>query len=233
MVEDLEALDSVETVLCPPFMALYPLQVELLEETNIKLGAQDIYWEDQGAYTGEISPLMLREVCDYVIIGHSERRTIFGETDAQVNLKVKATLRHDMIPIIAVGENLEQYEAGQAHEVVERQVTAALQDIPIEDIATLVIAYEPIWAIGTGKAANGAYANEIGGLIRSVITKLYTGPVAQKVRIQYGGSVNAKNIAEFMSQPEIDGALVGGASLKADDFVQIVAKTLEVKAGLK
>ncbi len=233
MVEDLEALDGVETVLCPPFMALYPVQVELLEDTIIKLGAQDIYWEEQGAYTGEISPLMLREVCDYVIIGHSERRTIFGETDAQVNLKVKATLRHDMIPIIAVGENLEQYEAGQAHEVVERQVTAALEGVSLEDVATLVIAYEPIWAIGTGKAANGAYANEIGALIRSTITKLYTGPIAQKVRVQYGGSVNAKNIAEFMGQPEIDGALVGGASLKADDFVQIVAKTLEVKAGLK
>jgi triosephosphate isomerase len=230
MLDDLDAMEGIEKVICPPFVALYPIAVELLEDTDIMLGAQNMYWEEQGAYTGEISPLMLREVCDYVIIGHSERRTLFGETDEDVNKKVKAAFKHDMTPIIAVGENLAQNEAGQAQEVVERQVRAAFAGISKNDAASVVVAYEPIWAIGTGKAANGQYANEISALIRRVLTDLYDEPTAQVIRIQYGGSVNPKNIAEFLSQPEIDGALVGGASLKADDFVQIVAITLEVSA---
>ncbi len=229
MLEHLEAIDGVEKVLCPPFVALYPLY-EQLEGTNIFLGAQNMYWEDQGAFTGEISPLMIQGMCDYVIIGHSERRTLFGETDQDVNRKVKAAIQHSIIPIIAVGENLAQNEAGQTNEVVVRQVRAALEGVGAEDAAEVVIAYEPIWAIGTGKAANGQYANEVSALIRRTIAELYDEQLASGVRIQYGGSVNTKNIEEFMSQPEIDGALVGGASLKADDFVQIVAKTQEATA---
>ncbi|WP_341470398.1 triose-phosphate isomerase [Candidatus Chlorohelix allophototropha] len=230
MMDDLDSFEGVEVVLCPPFLALFAVQTELLEDTEIKLGAQNMYWEEEGAFTGEVSPLMLREFCDYVIIGHSERRTLFGETDADVNRKVKAAFKHDITPIIAVGENLAQNEAGQAQEVVERQVRGAFEGISRQDASTAVIAYEPIWAIGTGKAANGEYANTISAHIRKILTELYDAELANVVRIQYGGSVNAKNIAEYLSQPEVDGALVGGASLKANDFVQIVATTLEVTA---
>ncbi len=229
MVEDLEVLDGVDKVICPPFVALYSV-LDLLEETHIWLGAQDMHWEEQGAFTGEISPLMLRDICDFVIIGHSERRTLFGETDADVNRKVKAAIRHDIVPIIAIGENLAQNEAGQTNEIVTGQLRAALEGVAAEDAVEVVVAYEPIWAIGTGKAANGEYANQVATVIRQTLADLYSPELAQQVRIQYGGSVNAKNIEEFMSQPEIDGALVGGASLKAAEFIQIVAKTLEASS---
>ncbi len=229
MIDDLEALEGVEVVLCPPFVALYSV-LDLLEDTSIKLGAQNMHYEDKGAYTGEISPLMLKEMCDYVILGHSERRTYFGETDEIVNLKVKAALKQNIMPIVAVGENKAQHEAAETKSWVTGQVTAALAGVTAADVPDIVIAYEPLWAIGTGLAATGPIAQEVCGQIRQTLTELYGEEAAQKVRIQYGGSVTGQNIAEFMSQPDIDGALVGGASLKPDDFIQIVAKTLEISA---
>lgn len=221
---DLSALAAdgkIEIVLCPPFIAV-PEVAALVKGTPIRVGAQNLYWEAKGAYTGEIAPAMLNEVCDYVIIGHSERRQFFGETDASVNKKVKAALAHHLKPIVCVGENLAQNEAGQTQAVVGAQVRAAFQDIARDDAAGIVIAYEPIWAIGTGKAASGAGANSIIGLtIRGTLAELYDEATAQAVRVQYGGSVNAKNGAEFFAQPDIDGALVGGASLVAADFIAI------------
>ncbi len=229
MIDDLDALDGVETVLCPPFVALYSM-VDLVEDTNIGLGAQNMYFADSGAFTGEISPVMLRELCDYVILGHSERRTFFGESDQIVNQKVKAALKHDIRPIIAVGENLAQREAGETGQLISLQISGALEGVAAADVPGIVIAYEPLWAIGTGQAATGPIAQEVCNLIRRTLAELYSQEIARQVRIQYGGSVTAKNIAEFMQQPDIDGALVGGASLKADEFVQIVAKTLEVSS---
>jgi triosephosphate isomerase len=221
--------EGVEVVLCPPFVALAPV-AELLKPSDIGLGAQNMFWEDQGAYTGEVSPLMLKDLVQYVILGHSERRQYFGETDEGVNRKVKAALKHGLKPIVCIGENLAENEAGRTNEVVERQLRGALQDISAEQARGLVIAYEPVWAIGTGKPATGAGANAVIGLtIRGVLANLYGEDVAQAVRIQYGGSVNPKNIAEFMTQPDIDGALVGGASLKAPDFIAIVQETARAK----
>lgn len=231
MLDDLSAFEeAVEVVLIPPFMALYPIVMDVLEDTysNIKVGAQNMYHKESGAFTGEVSPLMLREVCDYVLIGHSERRAYFGETDEEVNLKVKAAIKHDLTPIVAVGENLEQREAGQTNEWVANQVRKGLDGVNTEDAATLVIAYEPIWAIGTGRAANGPMANEVCQIIRQTLAELFGEIIANKIRIQYGGSVTGDNISEFMAQPDIDGALVGGASLKSADFIKIVAKTQEV-----
>jgi triosephosphate isomerase len=227
MLDDLDAIEGVEVVLCPPFVALYSV-LDLLEDSNIGLGAQNMYYQDSGAYTGEISPLMLREMCDYVIIGHSERRQYFGETDETVNLKVKAALKHDLRAIMAVGENLDQRQAGETEAFVTGQVRNGLAGIAAADMPSIVIAYEPIWAIGTGKAATGEMGQEVCGLIRRTLADMYGQEVASQVRIQYGGSVTAKNIIEFMSQPDIDGALVGGASLKAEEFIEIVAKTQEV-----
>jgi triosephosphate isomerase len=227
MIDDLDAFEGVEVVLCPPFVALYPA-LDIVEETNVGLGAQNMYFEDSGAFTGEISPLMVREMCDYVILGHSERRALFGDTDELVNKKLKAALKHDIRPIVAVGESLTQREAGESLGFVERQVRAAFEGISAADVPSIVVAYEPIWAIGTGRNATGEQAQEVCGMIRRVLSDLYDAPTAEQVRIQYGGSVNAKNIKEFMSQPDVDGALVGGASLKAEDFVQIVAQTQEV-----
>jgi triosephosphate isomerase len=222
-------VEGVEVVLCPAFVALAPV-AELLKPTKIGLGAQNMFWEDQGAYTGEVSPLMLKDLVQYVILGHSERRQYFGETDEGVNRKVKAALKHGLKPIICVGENLEENEAGRTHAVVERQLRAALRDIPAAQTRALVIAYEPVWAIGTGKPATGASANAVIGLtVRGVLADLYSEEVAQAVRVQYGGSVNPQNIAEFVIQPDIDGALVGGASLKAPDFIAIVQETARAK----
>ena len=229
MRRDLDEVTGVVKVLCPPFTTLSTV-AELVQKTDIKVGAQDMYWEEQGAFTGEISPAMVQELCQYVIIGHSERRQYFGETDKSVNRKVKAALRHGLIPIICVGENLAQNEAGQTEVFVGSQVRAALRDLTAEQVSGLVIAYEPIWAIGTGKPANGAGANRIIGLvIRGTVASLFGETVAQAVRIQYGGSVSPDNIAEFMREEEIDGALVGGASLKADSFIAILKKAAEIK----
>jgi triosephosphate isomerase len=229
MQPELNEVQGVDKVLCPPFPALSALK-ELLEPTMIKLGAQNMYWEEKGAYTGEISPLMLKELCQYVILGHSERRQYFGETDDTVNKKIKAALAQGLIPIVCVGENLAQNEAGQTEAVVSGQVRGCLAGLSAEQVQGLIVAYEPIWAIGTGRPATGAGANAvIGQTIRGAISALYDEATAQAVRVQYGGSVNPKNIAEFISQVEIDGALVGGASLRAADFVEIVRISAQVK----
>jgi triosephosphate isomerase len=212
---------KVQVVLCPPFIAI-PEVAALVKDTAIRVGAQNLFWETKGAFTGEIAPPMLNEICDFIIIGHSERRQFFGETDEGVNKKIKSALAHHLKPIVCVGENLEQNEAGKTEAVVGGQVRAAFQDISRDDARGIVIAYEPIWAIGTGKAASGAGANAVIGLtIRGALADLYDEETAQAVRVQYGGSVNPKNIAEFLAQPEVDGALVGGASLIAADFIAI------------
>jgi triosephosphate isomerase len=215
-------LKDVEVVLCPPFTALGAVQ-EAIGPAKIGLGAQNMYFEVQGAFTGEISPLMLAEMCQFVILGHSERREYFGETDQGVNRKVRAALTHGLTPIICVGENLEQNQAGETEAFVGGQVRAAFEGIGADDAAQLIVAYEPIWAIGTGKAAVPAEVNRIIGLsIRGALADLYGEGVSQSIRVQYGGSVKADNMADFAVQSEIDGALVGGASLEADSFIGIV-----------
>jgi triosephosphate isomerase (TIM) len=222
LVEQLQGVEGVEVVLCPPFVSL-PVVAAALKGTAIGLGAQNMHWEKSGAFTGEISPLMLAGWCSHVILGHSERRQYFGETDDGVNRKVKATLDGGLTPIICVGETLAQYDAGQTADVVSRQVRAAYATLPAEAAEKTILAYEPIWAIGTGRASSGANANSVIGLhIRGVLSDLYGLAVADAVRVQYGGSVTPANIAEFIAQPDIDGALVGGASLKAPDFAAIV-----------
>jgi triosephosphate isomerase len=229
---ELNEVQGVDKVLCPPFTALTAVK-ELLEPTTVKLGAQNMYWEEKGAYTGEISPLMLEELCQYVILGHSERRQYFGETDDGVNKKIRAALAYNLIPIICVGENLAQNEAGETEAVVSGQIRGCLAGLSAEQVRGLIVAYEPIWAIGTGRPATGVGANAvIGQVLRGTISDLYDEATAQAVRVQYGGSVNPKNIAEFMSQAEIDGALVGGASLRAADFVEIVRISAQVKGTL-
>jgi triosephosphate isomerase len=226
MKKKLNSISGVEKVLCPPFISLTTVK-DLIKGTSIKLGAQNMYYERSGAYTGEISPVMLSGLCEIVVLGHSERRAHFGDTDQIVNRKVQAALAMQLTPIICVGESLEQNEAGETIEVVTRQVKAAFAGI--DSPQGTVIAYEPLWAIGTGKAARGDQANAISGVIRSVVAQLYGNSIAQEMRIQYGGSVTAANTSEFISQPEIDGALVGGASLKAAEFIGIVEQTSKIK----
>lgn len=222
----LDEIDNVDKVICPPFVSLASVG-ELIKGSSIKLGAQNIYFEEKGAYTGEISPLMLADLCLLVIIGHSERRQYFNETGEIVNKKIQAALRVGLKPILCIGERLEENEAGRTEEVVTEQLRSALAGI--DYLSGLVIAYEPVWAIGTGRAATGKQANKTIGLIRHNVAKLYDKEAAQKVRILYGGSVTADNIAEFVQQPEIDGALVGGASLKAAEFLSIVKQTSEIR----
>jgi triosephosphate isomerase len=230
MMEGLDRVHDVEIVICPPFLALPAISDEFdLEDAPFGLGAQNMHYEEKGAFTGEVSPVMLADFCDYVIVGHSERRQYFGETDELVNRKAKAALKHKMAPIVCVGETLAQYEAGQTDQVVSGQVRGVLDGLTASDLDNLVIAYEPVWAIGTGKAATGAGANAVIGVIRRTAAAVAGARAAADLRILYGGSVTPKNIAEFVSQPEIDGALVGGASLKAADFVAIVAETSRVK----
>jgi triosephosphate isomerase len=222
--EELAGHEGCDVAVCPPFVTL-PAVRQALEGSDIKLGAQNVHWEEEGAFTGEVSPLMLEGLCDYVIIGHSERRTIFGETDAWINRKLHAALAHGLKPIVCVGENLEQNEAGQTEAFCGKQVRAAFEGITAEQAKLVTMAYEPIWAIGTGVPAHGEDANEIiGRAVRGVLADLYDHDVAETMRVQYGGSVKPHNVAEFLSQPEIDGALVGGASLKAFDFSEIVKK---------
>ena len=213
---------ACDVVVCPPYVDI-ALVAELVKGTNIQVGAQNIHWAEKGAFTGEISAAMLKEAgAAYAIIGHSERRQYFGETDATANSRTKAALAAGIVPIICVGESLEQREKGETDAVVSGQVKADLADIPGEAVAGLVIAYEPIWAIGTGKTATDEQANETIGLIRETIASLYGQAVADQVRIQYGGSMNPKNVKGLMAQPQIDGGLIGGASLKAADFAQVV-----------
>jgi len=226
MLPQLEQIKNVDRVICPPFVSLSAVK-ELLEGSAVELGAQNMYFEEKGAYTGEVSPLMLAELCQYIIIGHSERRQYFGETGEIVNKKIIAALRVELKPILCIGEKLEENKAGRTKAIVTGQLEAALARI--KDISRLTIAYEPVWAIGTGLAATGGQANEIIGLIRSYISQQFNEDVAKDLRILYGGSVTADNTAEFMQQPEIDGALVGGASLKADQFLSIVKQTSEIR----
>jgi triosephosphate isomerase len=219
---------SVESVICPPFIAL-PAVAEALRGTGIKVGAQNIFWEDSGAYTGEVSAPMLAGLAEYVIIGHSERRQYFGETDESVNKKIKAALASDLLPIVCVGENLEQNEAGVTDSVVSGQVRAAFEGIPAGAMEKIVVAYEPVWAIGTGRNATPEVANRVcGAVVRAALAALYGPEIAEATRIQYGGSTNDKNIGELMAMAEIDGALVGGASLKPEVFAAMVRISAEV-----
>jgi triosephosphate isomerase (TIM) len=221
MTPVLGALKGVEKVLCPPFMSLFPVAA-LLTGSDIGLGAQNLHWEAKGAFTGEIAPGMVAEFCKYVIIGHSERRTYFGETDETVNKKTMAAKAAGLTPIVGVGETLAEYEAGKTAEVVSRQIREGLKGLDAEFAAKVVVAYEPVWAIGTGKASNGPDANAvIRDNIRKPLAAMYGEAAAQAVRVLYGGSVTSANAAEFFGQPDIDGALVGGASLKVDEFVKI------------
>ena len=225
MCQELDMIASVDKIVCPPFVSLAAIG-GLIKGHSLKLGAQNVYFEEKGAYTGEISPLMLADLCQFVIIGHSERRQYFTETGEVINKKIKAALKVGLKPILCVGERLEDNETGKTEDVITGQVKAALSGIDYSD--TLMIAYEPIWAIGTGKAATGAQANETIGLIRCTFTALYGEKMGQNIRILYGGSVTPVNATEFMTQPEIDGALVGGASLKADQFMNIVKQAAVV-----
>lgn len=222
LLPGLTSLQGVEIVLCPPFTSILSVAA-LLEGTSIGVGAQNMHWEPSGAYTGEVAPSMVSEFCKYVIIGHSERRTYFGETDRTVNLKVKAAFKHGLNPIMCIGETLAENKAGSTAEVVSRQVKDGLDGIEAKSVAKLVIAYEPVWAIGTGLAATAEGANAvIADHIRRELNQLYGDELAQTVRVLYGGSVKASNAGEFFRQPDIDGALVGGASLKAAEFIPIV-----------
>lgn len=228
--DGLAAVSDVESVICPPAIAITTV-ADLLQDTAVAVGAQNMYYEESGAYTGELSPPMIAPYCGYVILGHSERRAYFGETDEAVNRKAHAAFAHDLTPIICVGESLEQNEAGKTHAFVSVQVRAALEGLSAEQAAACVIAYEPIWAIGTGKAASPDDAGKIiGDSVRAVVRDLYGNDTAQKTRVQYGGSTKPENIRDFMSHPDIDGALVGGASLKPG-FVDMVTKTAELYAG--
>lgn len=221
MAIKLREIRGVEKVLCPPFPALVAVSA-LLAGTDIGLGAQNMHWESKGAFTGEVAPNMVKEFCNYVIIGHSERRTYFGETDKIVNQKVRAAQAAELTPIVCVGETLEQYESNQTGEVVARQMRLGLAETDSAQASRLVIAYEPVWAIGTGRASTAENAEGVvRDLIRPALTELFGADVAQLVRVLYGGSVTAANASEYFARPEIDGALVGGASLKLDEFLAI------------
>lgn len=215
-------LQDRDVLICPPFTALYPVY-QVIKDSNIYLGAQDVYIYDSGAYTGEISPVMLKDVgCKFVIIGHSERRHIIGETDDLINKKLHSALKHNLRPILCVGELLEEREAGKTLEVVRKQVEEGLKDVPKEKILDVVIAYEPVWAIGTGRNARPEDANEVQGFIRKLIEEKYGKDIAEKMIILYGGSVKASNIDDLMAMEHVDGVLVGGASLDANEFIRIV-----------
>lgn len=221
-IENRQKPSEVEAVICAPFLAL-PVLVEAAQNREIGIGAQNVHWEQEGAYTGEISPGMLKQLgVGYCIIGHSERRAYFAETDEAVNKKAQALIQADIVPIICVGEQLEERENDETKHVVKRQVTNALADLQSNDVKRLIIAYEPVWAIGTGKTATAEDANDVIGYIRKVVAELYDQQVADEVRIQYGGSVKPDNIASLMAQSDIDGALVGGASLDPGSFWALV-----------
>lgn len=227
MLPKLDGIAGVEKVLCPPFISLVAVR-KLIKGTSVELGAQNMFSEDKGAYTGEVSPLMLIDLCEFVILGHSERRQYFAETDEIVNKKIKKALDFGLTPILCVGERLEDNKAGRTEKIIKGQVQAALAGV--NSTSHLVIAYEPIWAIGTGRAANGKQANATISLVRNTVASLWDSKSAQAIRILYGGSVTGENIAEFIAEPEIDGALVGGASLKANEFVSIVSQTASLKS---
>jgi triosephosphate isomerase (TIM) len=213
---------DVEMVLCPVFTSIETV-ANAIRGSKVQLGAQNCHFEDQGAFTGEISPVMLKEAgVQFVILGHSERRQYFGETDANVNKKAQACYKHGLTPIICVGETLAEREAGRTAEVITTQVKGCIEGLPADKLAASVLAYEPVWAIGTGKTATKEQAQEVHALIRKLLAEVCGAQVAEAVRIQYGGSVKPQNIAELMAQPDVDGALVGGAALDADSFAGIV-----------
>lgn len=220
MGKELDQVPNVDVVVCPPYMSIVAV-ANLASGTKIGVGAQNLHWEAKGAYTGEVSAEMIKEFCEYVIIGHSERRSYFGETDETVNKKVKAALKAGLKPIVCVGETLEENRAGKTADVVGTQVLNGLKNIDPSFVSEIIVAYEPVWAIGTGLASSGENAQDVHkNMVRANLTKLFGEAAAQTIRILYGGSVTADNAAEFFTQADIDGALVGGASLKAD-FVKI------------
>jgi triosephosphate isomerase len=215
-------IETVDIVVCPAFTALSDI-AEILSSSNIRLGAQDMYWQEEGAFTGEVSANMLQSVgCQFVILGHSERRQYFSETDESVNKKIKAGLKVGLTPIVCIGETLEQREKGQTLKIVEGQLSGVLAGLEAPQAQRIVLAYEPVWAIGTGKTATSSQAQEVHFFIRSLLGKWYNKQIADSIRIQYGGSVKPDNIKELMAQEDIDGALVGGASLKIADFSEII-----------
>lgn len=225
----LSEISDVDIVVCPPFTALTVVN-DLCAETNIAVGAQNVYFEDSGAFTGEVSaPMIKEEGCRYVIIGHSERRQLFGETNATVNKKILAALNHELTPIVCVGEILEERESGKTMDVIKSQFGESFDGLTAEQFGKLIIAYEPVWAIGTGKTATPEQAQEVHAFIRDLAKSKYGDDVSEALRIQYGGSVKPENTADLISQKDIDGALVGGASLKADSFVQIIKNACGVK----
>ena len=220
--DPLRGIADVEKVVCPPFTSI-AVVADLLKDSGIGVGAQNMHWEEKGAFTGEVAPNMVKEFCKYVIIGHSERRAYFGETDETVNRKLRAALKFDLTPIVCVGETLDQYESGLTEEVVRRQIKAGFAAVDSASASGIVVAYEPVWAIGTGKASSAENANMVHAkYIRPALSDLFGEANAQAMRIQYGGSVTAANAAELFAMSDIDGALVGGASLKVDEFVAIV-----------
>lgn len=222
----LQGVDSVKVVLCPPFTALGSVK-NGIEGSNIFLGAQNMHWESEGAYTGEISaPMLLSSGCKFVILGHSERRAYFEENNQIINLKLKAALRHGLIPILCVGERLEDREAGKTEKVVEDHIRGAFEGLGPEEAGKVVIAYEPVWAIGTGKTATPKQANQVHRFIREKMAALYSEEVAQGVNILYGGSVKPENSKDLLKEADIDGALVGGASLKSESFEKIVRSVI-------
>lgn len=229
MLGEINKIENVEKVICPPFISLATV-AEIIKNSSIKLGSQNMYFKDKGAYTGEISPLMLTDLCEYIIIGHSERRQYFNETNDLINKKVKAALLAGLKPILCIGEKLEENETGKAEKVVSLQLKSALDEV--DNLNGAIIAYEPVWAIGTGRSATSEQANKTIGFIRQMIANLYNKVTAQNLRILYGGSVTTENIAEFVKQVEIDGALVGGASLKAEQFISITRQTADIRSHL-
>lgn len=231
LVRELQDVEGCKIIICPPFTALSEVK-DVIMDTNIKLGAQNMFWEKEGAYTGEISPLMLKDVgCDYVIIGHSERRKYFGEDDQIVNRKIKSALECGLNPIFCLGETLDERKAGKTLEVVEIQLLGGLKEIGQQEVEKITIAYEPVWAIGTGVNATPQQAEEVQAFIRDKLSEIYGEEIAGRISILYGGSVKPDNIEELMAEEDIDGVLVGGASLKVDSFSQIVKKGLNVKVG--
>ena len=220
---------DIEIVICPPFTTLSEV-AEVVADSNIQLGAQDLHWQDEGAFTGEVSALMLKDAgCKFVIIGHSERRQYFAEDNESVNKKIKAALKYGLTPIICVGETLSERESNKTFRVLDDHIKDGLKGLSDQEILKTVIAYEPVWAIGTGKTATAAQAQEAQKYIRDLLIKMYNKDVASVIRIQYGGSVKPENISELMEQPDVDGALVGGASLKLETFTEIVRKAASVK----
>lgn len=219
-------LEEVDIAVCPPYTTLADVS-DLLLDSSIKLGAQNVYWEKEGAFTGEVSPLMLKEIgCDFVIIGHSERRKYFSETDEDINKKIKAAIEAGLFPIFCIGETLQEREAQKTIDVIKRQLQGGLKEIEEDDLSKMALAYEPVWAIGTGRTATPSQAQEVHSFIRGWLKENYSQGLSENIRILYGGSVKSSNVGELMQQQDIDGSLVGGASLESESFTQIVKNSL-------